>query len=243
MPKISREQRNQISLIAWLFVLLAIFGSAIAIRSMGLIRGGATAGFLSVVLGCIVGIVLYLLGPRLHLRVPMRPAILVLVFLSIAVLVFLGLTVAQIRESIEQPNLPNITLDDPQFVTYDGMDYRLSDYRGSVIVLNVWASWSESSIDQIQIMQSIWDKYYDRGVRVFGVTFVDTENNARSVIAEWKITYPNGPDPGNRISTALGATGVPETYIFAKDGTLAEAVRRPIPYEELSTIVEQLLDN
>ncbi|MBM3152223.1 MAG: TlpA family protein disulfide reductase [Chloroflexi bacterium] len=143
--------------------------------------------------------------------------------------------------TVDTPDSLSLSTDDFQITAFDGTKYVLSDYHGSIVLLHIWASWSESCKDQGQFLQEIWNNYHDQGVEVFGVTYIDIDTSAQSALGDWGVSYPNGPDLGNRISTTLNVTGVPETYVFAQDGTLVESLIGPRTYQELRTIVDRLL--
>lgn len=138
-------------------------------------------------------------------------------------------------------NLNQPAYQDIQIQAYDGSTYNLNEYRGCVIVLHIWASWCLPCLDQGQILQQILNEYQQRGVYVFGVTYVDTEIKALSAISKMGVLYPNGPDPGMKIATTLGVAGVPETIVYARDGDLAEVIRHPVTYDELSSTLDRLL--
>lgn len=74
-----------------------------------------------------------------------------------------------------------------------------------------------------------------------GVDYVDTEPEARAYLAEFDITYPNGPDAGTRISQAFRIQGVPETYFIGRDGTLRGLKVEPLTPPELEEWLEPLL--
>lgn len=116
------------------------------------------------------------------------------------------------------PPLANGNAPDFELQSFEGKVYKLSELRGKPVVVNFWASWCIQCRDEAAELQAAWTKYRDQGLIVLGVDYVDTESEAKKYIAEFKITYPNGPDIGTRISKAYRITGVPETYFITREG-------------------------
>ncbi|NIS81067.1 MAG: redoxin domain-containing protein [Anaerolineales bacterium] len=131
---------------------------------------------------------------------------------------------------------PDFTLN-----TFDGEQITLSDLRGQVVVINFWASWCPPCRDEAPYLESSWRKYKDQGVVFLGVDYVDTETKARAYIAEFDITYPNGPDIGTNIAQAYRIQGVPETFFVGKDGTLRGVKVGPLFPPELDEKMVELL--
>jgi len=114
----------------------------------------------------------------------------------------------------------------PRFATvgYDGGSLALEDLRGSVVVLNFWASWCVECVAEASVLEAVWQAYRDRGVVVIGLAYTDTEPAARAFAAANGMTFPIGPDLGGRASQAYGLTGVPETAIVDPSGRLVPLV-------------------
>lgn len=122
--------------------------------------------------------------------------------------------------------------------TFDGQEINTADLIGQVVVINFWASWCEPCKQEAAELEQAYQQYKDQGVAFLGVNYVDTEPEARAYLAEFGITYPNGPDLGTRISQAFRIRGVPETYILGPDGILAEV--KIGPYTSLDEITRSI---
>jgi len=165
---------------------------------------------------------------------------------SIVLLVGIALTaivfgLALIRQNQTQPTAgraPDFTL-----TTLDGGEFRLADQRGKVVVLNFWASWCIPCRDEAPVLQSIWERYRDRGVVVVGVAYTDTERGAKEFIAEFNQTYPNGMDLGTRISEMYNIQGVPETFVIDQNGNVAQFIYAAVNDQQLGTLLDRLLEN
>jgi cytochrome c biogenesis protein CcmG/thiol:disulfide interchange protein DsbE len=133
---------------------------------------------------------------------------------------------------------------------FDGGELTLSELQGKVVVINFWASWCDPCRDEAPALERVWREYRDRGVVFIGVNYVDVESEARKYMEEFDITYPNGPDIGQRIARAYRIRGVPETFFVDREGKIAPVFQggRPMPKKispitetELRAVIERLL--
>lgn len=133
---------------------------------------------------------------------------------------------------------------DFELISFEGETYRLSDYRGSVIVVNFWASWCESCKPEARDLEQAYQDYLERGDVLFlGVDYVDTEPEALGYLEEFGITYPNGPDLRTKISQAYRIRGVPETFIIDQQGIITHVQIGPYSsLEHIKSTIDPLLD-
>ena len=124
---------------------------------------------------------------------------------------------------------------------FDGRTVALSELRGQVAIINFWASWCPPCREEAAYLEQTWRKYQDIGVVFIGVDYVDTEKEALAYIAEFDITYINGPDIGTRISDAYNIQGVPETFFVAKNGELRGVHIGPLISPQLDEKIDELL--
>jgi cytochrome c biogenesis protein CcmG/thiol:disulfide interchange protein DsbE len=125
--------------------------------------------------------------------------------------------------------------------TFDDEEIRLSELQGQVVVINFWASWCPPCRDEAPYLESTWRRYKDQGVVFLGIDYVDTDAEALAYLAEFDITYPNGPDIGTRIAQAYRIQGVPETFFVGRDGTLRGVKVGPLAPPELEEMIIELL--
>ena len=125
---------------------------------------------------------------------------------------------------------------------FDGRPFRLSEQRGSVVVVNYWASWCPPCREEARTLEAASRRYRDRGVLFVGVDVWDAERDALAFIREFGVTYPNGPDPTGGILIEYGVTGIPETYFVDRAGQLVRRWIGPIDARQLGEAIEPLLE-
>ena len=105
--------------------------------------------------------------------------------------------------------------------TFDGKPLTLEGLRGQVVVLNFWASWCyPACYEEAPVLEAGWRAYRERGLVVVGVDIQDTEEAARRFIDQFKLTFPNAPDPKGKVSIDYGVYGVPETFVIDRQGRI-----------------------
>jgi len=107
------------------------------------------------------------------------------------------------------------------FPTPGGNSVRLTDYRGKVVFLNIWATWCPPCREEMPSMESLYQRL--RG-RQFEILAVSIDRNGDDVVppfvAKYGLTFPVLLDPDKQIYRLYGLTGVPETFIIDKNGVI-----------------------
>ncbi len=108
-----------------------------------------------------------------------------------------------------------------RMAVFDGGELSLETFRGKPVVLNFWASWCfPACYEEAPLLESTWRTYKDQGLLVVGVDIQDKEANAREFMRRFNFSFPNGPDPGSKISIDYGVYGVPETFFIDRQGRI-----------------------
>jgi cytochrome c biogenesis protein CcmG, thiol:disulfide interchange protein DsbE len=108
-------------------------------------------------------------------------------------------------------------------VTLQGDTVDLADFRGEVVLLNVWATWCAPCRVEIPELQALHEAHAAQGLRVIGVT-VDSRNamdDVHAFIDEFGMTYDVWVDPDHSVLDRFGAAGVPITVLIDRDGRVA----------------------
>lgn len=114
----------------------------------------------------------------------------------------------------------------------DGTDMSLSQFRGKVVVLNFWGSWCGPCISELPDLKRIAAEFADQAV-VLGV-MTDSIENARKVVAEHEVTYPNWLD-GGRTGAIINQWNIqswPTTYIIDQQGVIRYKQAQPSEFRD-----------
>jgi peroxiredoxin len=100
----------------------------------------------------------------------------------------------------------------------------LKNYRGQVVVVNLWATWCPPCVEETPSLERFAEKMRDRGVIVLGISVDEDQKTLQDFIQQNHISYPIGRDPERALSARYGTFQFPETYILDRRGLVAEKV-------------------
>jgi len=82
---------------------------------------------------------------------------------------------------------------DMELIDMDGNTFKLSDYRGKLLLLDFWPSWCKPCVAQFTEIKKILQNYKDQSLAVIGIN-IDKESRleqARKVIADYQLPWPH----------------------------------------------------
>ena len=172
-----------------------------------------------------------------------RPWLLLVV--SLTILALLGLLLFGLRKNpgAEIGGAVPLSGPAPDFAvtTLDGKPLKLSDLRGQLVVINVWASWCVPCRQESAELNRAYARYQGRGVAFVGIAWNDLESDARQFVQEYRVPYPVALDQAGRVSIDYGITGVPETFVVDREGRFVQKWVGPINAGQLAGLVDPLL--
>jgi cytochrome c biogenesis protein CcmG, thiol:disulfide interchange protein DsbE len=102
----------------------------------------------------------------------------------------------------------------------------LDQYQGSVVLLNIWATWCAPCVVEMPAIQRLYHDLGPQGLKVIAVS-IDTEatdSAVRAFAAKRGLTFDIIRDSANRIVGQYQTTGVPETFVIGRDGIIRKKV-------------------
>ncbi len=124
----------------------------------------------------------------------------------------------------------------------DGMDYTLSAQKGTVVLVDFWATWCPPCLKEIPHLKDLYEQYKDQGFAVWGVSLGDEEGKLNAFVDEYAIGYPILLGTQN-IGQQYGVQGIPTTLLIDKQNRIAfkHVGFSPGMEEQFSKEIEQLL--
>ncbi len=101
-----------------------------------------------------------------------------------------------------------------------GGEITLSDYRGSLIFLNFWATWCGPCTEEMPSMQVLYDEFAHRGLEIIAVNLQEDRATVAEFISEYPYTYPIALDYRGSVASRYSVRGIPTSYFIAPDGRI-----------------------
>jgi peroxiredoxin len=125
----------------------------------------------------------------------------------------------------------------------DDETFKLSDYEGQVVLLNIWATWCAPCREETPDLQELYEKYQDQGFMILGVSIDEQgESVVRPFVEEYDVTYPIVIDDGTIMDKYGPTMGVPTTYVINKEGNLEYFAVGALTNNELEPRLKKLLN-
>jgi peroxiredoxin len=128
----------------------------------------------------------------------------------------------------QQSMAPDFTLK-----ALTGVNLRLAEQRGDIIVLNFWASWCGPCLQEMPALDKLASKYQPLGVQVWGVNVEADSSAAQKYLNKTRVEFPILFDTENSVSERYQVQAMPTTVIIDKDGRVHSVHRGYKPgYEQ-----------
>ena len=125
---------------------------------------------------------------------------------------------------------PELTLPDVQ-----GKALTLSSLRGSVVLLDFWASWCRPCRENSPELVKLYNKFKGQGFQILGVSVDDNRTAWQRAVKADKITWPQVIVPSaekNRVLSTYGVSYIPATFLMDRKGVLQEVDLHGVEMEQ-----------
>lgn len=127
--------------------------------------------------------------------------------------------------------------------TLDGQRLDVAALRGSVVVVNFWASWCPPCRAEAPALASVAQRRAGQGVRFVGVNIKDDVSAARAFDRRQGVPYPSIVDEAGVVLTrfrALAPQVPPSTLLLDRQGRIAGRFLGPVSEDQLDAAVAGL---
>jgi peroxiredoxin len=131
----------------------------------------------------------------------------------------------------------------PEFSLVDmqGNTVTLSAQKGSVVVLDFWATWCGPCVQSLPALDQISRDMAPSGVKVFAVNVGEDKEQVQGFLNSRKIGLTTLLDADNAVGDAYKAAGIPQTVIIDKAGVVQKVFVGSGHEDEIRQQIEKAL--
>jgi peroxiredoxin len=136
----------------------------------------------------------------------------------------------------------------PDFLlpTAEGGELRLSDLRGSPVLVNFWASWCTPCRKEMPEIVRAYDAHKAGGLVVVAIDLQENDGQVREFAAAYGMEFPVVIDRTGQVAQAwrIGGPveGIPSSYFIDADGVVRARYYGPMNAETIERELEKILD-
>lgn len=137
------------------------------------------------------------------------------------------------------------TLPDASFRDKDGKVVSVSDFKGKVVLVNLWATWCPPCVAELPALDMLHARLRDKG---FAVIAVSLDRGDMKVVTDFLdkrgVEHLAAYQDADRdISRKWEYGGIPASFLVARDGTLLERIDGPREWvsDEVLTKIERVV--
>ena len=134
------------------------------------------------------------------------------------------------------------------FTLYDqyGNEHTLSEYKGKVVFLNIWATWCPPCKEELPYIEELYEEYNKNqddvvmlGVASPNVGREGTEESIKEFLEENQYSFPVVFDEEATMIYGYGISAFPSTLIINKDGYITRYIPGGMTKETMKSLIEE----
>ncbi len=111
---------------------------------------------------------------------------------------------------------PEVTLADTR-----GGIHSLTDYRGQVVLVNLWATWCPPCKEEMPALQAFYEKQKKNGFTIIAINDGDPTKDVLQFEKDYRLTFPIWLDPEYYATEqAFKTLNLPSSFVIDRRGTV-----------------------
>lgn len=175
-----------------------------------------------------------------------KTIILIIVFIVVMAGAFFGYSYLSKRYSPKEDTSETQMIAAPDFTVYnaDGEPVKLSDFKGSPVVLNFWATWCTACKSGLVAYNKIYDKYKDR-VNFMMINMTDgardTVDGAKAFAESMGYKFPVYFDTEYNAAMVWGISSIPVSVFINADGFVTNGYIGALSEAQVEECIQKML--
>ncbi len=165
-------------------------------------------------------------------------------FVSIGIMLFMLLnkSAASNRDFSVVPVKVDFPAPELTLVDLSGKPVSLKDHLGSVVLVNLWATWCPPCRQEMPTLQAFYDKYNADGFVLIAINQEETAEIVEPFINEFGLTFPILLDIDYLAQRKFNTTNLPSSYVIDRNGIVRLMWIGGISKKNLEKYVPELIE-
>jgi thiol-disulfide isomerase/thioredoxin len=113
---------------------------------------------------------------------------------------------------------PELTLSDIQ-----GNSHSLADYRGQVVLVNLWATWCPPCKEEMPTLQAYYNKHKENGFVIIAINDGDPAPDVLQFVRDYQLSFLVWLDPTYVATEQVFKTlSLPSSFVIDRNGTVRQ---------------------
>lgn len=133
----------------------------------------------------------------------------------------------------------------PEFklLALDGSVHDSSEYAGKPLIINFWGTFCPPCRDEMPALQSVYDKWKDRGVQLIGINLSEDKLSVESYIRQVGVDFPILLDQSRQTEKRFGLKQYPTTFFVYPNGKIEDVlIGGPLTVAQIEDHIERIVD-
>lgn len=118
------------------------------------------------------------------------------------------------------PNVMDYAAPQLELTSLDGEQVSLEDLRGSVVLVNLWATWCPPCLQEMPTLNAFYEKYKDQGFVLIGVNQEESRDIVAPFVEDFGLSFPIWLDEKPLAQVAFKTVNLPSSYVIDRSGRI-----------------------
>ncbi len=118
------------------------------------------------------------------------------------------------------PAVVDLPAPELSLTTLDGQPASLADYRGQVLIVNLWATWCPPCKAEMPDLKAYYEAHRDEGLVLVAINIQEPAERVRPFVQAYGLPFPVWLDPEGASTAAFRTQGLPSTFVIDPEGRI-----------------------
>ena len=122
-----------------------------------------------------------------------------------------------------------------------GKNYKLSDFKGKVILLNFWATWCPPCRYEMPLLDKLYKEYKKMGFEVVAVSLDSNPNNVTEYLKNNSVSFTILSDKEGKVGYTYQIVAIPTSFLIDRNFVIRKIYLGILPERDFKKELEKWL--